>query len=240
MFDSLQPHGLQHAELPCPLLSPGVCSKSCPLSWWCHPTIPSSVVPFSSCPRSFPAPGSFPMGRLFASGDQIIGASASVLPMNIQDWFPLGLTGLISLLSKRHHQLAAGAGTSRLPFGEVVFLMSERRGVDDYFPSCLFPLFLPVSQSHMAGPPTQESRVQLGGQMDLPGPMLHPPVPPVPSSTRLPVTPILGWCSVRHSLGGAGVRKEDDPQKDKGWALLPISLDFCWCSLSEPRALANL
>ena len=78
----------------------GVYSNSCPLSQWCHPTISSSVVPFSSCPQSFPASGSFPMSRLFTSGGQSIGASASVLPMTIQDWFPLGLTGWISLLSK--------------------------------------------------------------------------------------------------------------------------------------------
>ena len=80
--------------------SPGVCSNSCPLSQWCHPTISSSVVPFSSCPQSFPASGSFPVSQTFASGGQSIGASASVLPMNSQGWFPLGLTGLISLLSK--------------------------------------------------------------------------------------------------------------------------------------------
>ena len=88
-------------RLPCPSLSPWVCSNSCPLSQWCHPTISSSFAPFS-CPQSFPAPESFPMSRLFASGCQIIGASASasVLPMNIQSWFPLGLTGLIALLSK--------------------------------------------------------------------------------------------------------------------------------------------
>ena len=81
-------------------LSPGACSNSCPLSRWCHPTISSSVAPFSSSPQSFPASGSFPMSWLFASGDQSIGASVSVLPMNIQGWFPLGLTGLISLLEK--------------------------------------------------------------------------------------------------------------------------------------------
>ena len=100
--DSLRPHGLQHARLPCPSPSPGVCSNSHPLNRWCHPTISSSVVPFSSCPQSFPASESFPVSRLFASGGQSIGASASasVLPMNIQRWFPLGLTGLISLLSK--------------------------------------------------------------------------------------------------------------------------------------------
>ena len=77
---------------------PGVCSNSCPLSWWCHPTISSSSV--SSCSQSFPATGSFPMSRFFASGNQSIGASASVLPMNIRSWFPWGLTGLVSLLSK--------------------------------------------------------------------------------------------------------------------------------------------
>ena len=86
----------------CPSLSPGVCSGSCPSSQWCHPTILSSVVPFSSCPQSFPASGSFPVSQLFTSGGQSIGASASasVLPVNIQGWFSLGLTNLISLLSK--------------------------------------------------------------------------------------------------------------------------------------------
>ena len=101
MSDSLQPHGLQNAWLTCPLLSPAVCSNSCPLSWWCHPSISSSVIPLSSCLQSFPGSGSFPMSWLFTSGGQSIGisASASVLPMNIQGWFPLGLSGLISLLS---------------------------------------------------------------------------------------------------------------------------------------------
>ena len=102
MSDSLQHHGLQHARLPCPSPSPGACSNSCPLSQWCHPTISSSVIPFSSCLQSFPVSGSFPMSWLFPSGRQSIGASASasVLPMNIQGWFLLGLTGLISLQSK--------------------------------------------------------------------------------------------------------------------------------------------
>ena len=100
--DSLRPHGLQHARLPCPSLSLGVCSNSCPLSQWCHPAISSSVSPFSSCLRSFPSSASFPMSQLFISGDQSIGASAlaSVLSMNFQDWFPLGWTGWISLQSK--------------------------------------------------------------------------------------------------------------------------------------------
>ena len=96
--DSLRPHGLQHARPPCLSPIPGTCSNSCPSSQWCHPTISSSVIPFSSCLLSFPASGSFPMSQLFASGSQSTraSASASVLPMNIQDWFPLGVTGLIS------------------------------------------------------------------------------------------------------------------------------------------------
>ena len=94
---SLRPHGMQHNGLLCPSPSPGVCSNSCPLSQWCHPTISSSVIPFSSYPQSFPVLGSFLMSQLFASGGQSIGASASVLLMNIQGLFPLGLTGLISL-----------------------------------------------------------------------------------------------------------------------------------------------
>ena len=100
--DSLRLHGLQHARLPCPSPAPGVYSNSCPLSRWCHPTISSSVVPFSLCLQSFPGSGSFQMSQFFATGGQNIrvSPSASVLPMNIQDWFPLGWTGSISLLSK--------------------------------------------------------------------------------------------------------------------------------------------
>ena len=99
---SLWPYGLRHARPPCPSPAPRVYSNSCPLSRWCHPIISSSVVPFSSCLQSFPASGSFPMSQLFASGGQNIGVSAStsVLPMNIQDRFPLGWTGWISLQSK--------------------------------------------------------------------------------------------------------------------------------------------
>ena len=100
--DSLPPHGRQHARPSCPSPTLGAHINPCPLSWWCHPTISSSVVPFSSYPQSFPASGSFPMSQLFASGGQSIGvsASASVLPINIQDWSPLGWTGWISLQSK--------------------------------------------------------------------------------------------------------------------------------------------
>ena len=99
--NSLRPHGLQHASLPCLWPIPRSCSNSCPLSQWCHPTISSSVIPFSSRLQSFPASGSFQMSQFFTSGGQRIGvsASASVLPMISQDWFPLGWTGWISLLS---------------------------------------------------------------------------------------------------------------------------------------------
>ena len=100
--DSLRPHGLQHSRPPCQSPTPRVYSNSCPLSPWCHPAISSSVVPFSSCLQSFLSSGSFHMTQFFASGGQMIGvsASASVLPMNIQDWFPLGWTGWISVQSK--------------------------------------------------------------------------------------------------------------------------------------------
>ena len=115
MSNSLQPHRLQHTRLPCSSPTPRACSNSYPLSRWCHPTISSSVVPFSSCLQSFPASGSFPVGPLFVSGGQSIGvsASASVLPMNIQDWFPLELNGWIFLQPKglsslfQHHSLKA-------------------------------------------------------------------------------------------------------------------------------------
>ena len=114
MSDSLQPHKLQNARFSCPLSSPGTCSNSCTLRQWCHPTISSSVAPFSSCPQSFSALGSFPMSQLFASGGQSIGASASasVLPMNIQGWFPLGRTDLLAVQGTlksllQHHNLKA-------------------------------------------------------------------------------------------------------------------------------------
>ena len=99
MSDSLRPHESQHARPPCPSPAPGAYSYSCPSSWWCHSTISFSIVPFSSCPQSCPASGSFPMSQLLAWGGQSIGisASASVLPMNTQDWSPLEWTGCISL-----------------------------------------------------------------------------------------------------------------------------------------------
>ena len=121
MSDSLWPHGLQHTRLPCPSLSPGVCSNSCPLSGWFHPTISSSVIPFSSSPPSFPASESFPTSQLLTSGGQSIGvsASASVLPINIQCWFHLRLTGLISFLS--FLKFICWSPNSQCVFGGVAF-----------------------------------------------------------------------------------------------------------------------
>ena len=115
MSNCLQPHGSHHTRVPCPSAKPGVCSNSCPLSWWCHPTISSFVIPFSSCLQSFIASGFFPMSKFLTSGGQSIGisASASVFPMNVQDWFPLGLIHLISFQSKglsrlfQHHSSKA-------------------------------------------------------------------------------------------------------------------------------------
>ena len=112
---SLWPHEPQHARPPYPSRTAGVYPNTCPLSWWCHPTISSSVVPFSSCLQSFPASGSFPRSHFYASGGWSIGvsASASVLPMNIQDWFPLGWTDWISLQSKGHSRVFSNTTVQR-------------------------------------------------------------------------------------------------------------------------------
>ena len=126
MSDSLWPYGLQHTRPPCPSPPPGVHSNSCALSLWCHPTISSSLVPFSSCPQSFPASGSFQMSQFFASGGQSIGVSALtlVLPMNIQDWFPLGWTGWISLLSKGFSRVFSNATVQKHQcFGTQFFIV---------------------------------------------------------------------------------------------------------------------
>ena len=116
--NSLWPRELQHARLPCSSLSPRVCSNSCLLSWWCNPTTSSSITPFSSCPQSFPVSGSFPVTRPFTSSGQSIGASASasVLPVNIQDWFLLGLTGFISLQSKGHSRVFSNTTVQKHQF----------------------------------------------------------------------------------------------------------------------------
>ena len=135
------PHRLQQARLPCPLPSPGVCTNSCPLSQWCHPAISSSVSPFSPCPQSFPAAGSFPMSQLFLSGGQSTGASASasILPMNIQSWFPSGLNVLIFLLSKRFSRVFSRTKVRKHQFFSSISLeyMLRGRKVGPYL-RCLF------------------------------------------------------------------------------------------------------
>ena len=128
MSDSLQPCGLQYSRLPCSSPTPAACSNSCPFSQWCLPTISSSVLPFSFHLQSFPASGSFPMSQFFASGGPSIGASASasasasVLPVDIQDWFPIGMTGLISLLSLYINKAFKNA-LHRNPFLPLLFLL---------------------------------------------------------------------------------------------------------------------
>ena len=124
MSDYLWPHELQHARPPCPLPTPGVHPNSCPLSQWCHPTISSSVLPFSSCPQSFLASGSFQMSQLFISGGQSIGdsAAASVFPMNILDGFSLGWTGWISLLSKGLSRVFSNITVQKHQFFKLNFL----------------------------------------------------------------------------------------------------------------------
>ena len=127
MSASLRPHGLQRTRLPYPSPFPGDCSNSCPLSRWCHPTISFSIIPFSSCLQSFPASRSFPMSQLFSSGDQSIvaSASASVFPMNIQGWFPLGLTCLNSLLSKGLSRVFSSTTVWRHQFFGTAFFMVQ-------------------------------------------------------------------------------------------------------------------
>ena len=124
--NSLWPHELQHTKPPCPSPTPGVYSNLRPSSWWCHPAISSSVVPFSSCPQSLPASGSFPMSQLFTLGGQSIGvsASASVLPKNAQDWSPLGWTGWISLQSKGLSRVFSNTTVQKHHFLVLSFLHS--------------------------------------------------------------------------------------------------------------------
>ena len=134
--DSLQPHGLQHTRPPCPSPTPWVYLSSCPLSQWCYPTISSSIIPFSSCLQSFSASGSFQMSQLFTSGGQSVGvsASASVLPMNIQDWFPLGWTGWISLQSKGLSRVFPNTTVQNINSSAFSFLYSPTlTSIHDYW-----------------------------------------------------------------------------------------------------------
>ena len=127
MSNSLQLHELQNARLPCPSPTPRACSNSCPSSWWCHPTFLPSDVPFSSCLQTFPASGSFQMSQFFTSGGQSIGApaSASILPMNIRDWFPLGWTGWISLQSKGLSRVFSNTIVQKHQFFNTAFFIVQ-------------------------------------------------------------------------------------------------------------------
>ena len=136
MSDSLWPHELQHARPPCPSPTPGIHPNPCPVSHWCHPTISSPLVPFSSCPQSFPASGSFPMNQLFTSGGQSIGVSTStsVLPMNSQDWSALGWTGWISLESKGLSRVFSNTTVQKHQFFGAQFLYSSTlTSIHDYW-----------------------------------------------------------------------------------------------------------
>ena len=135
MPDSLWCHGLQHAKPPCPSPTTRACSDSCPLSQWCHPTILSSVVPFSSHLQSFPALESCLMSQFFISGGQTIGASASasVLPVNIQDWFPLGLTGMISLQSKELSRVFSNTTVQKCQFFGAQLSLWSSSHIHDYW-----------------------------------------------------------------------------------------------------------
>ena len=133
MCDSLRPHELQHARLPCPSPTPRACSNLCPLNWWWHPTISSSVVPFSSHLQSFPASGSFPMSQFFTSGSQSIGTSVSVLQMNIQDCFPLGLTCWIPLQSEGLSRVYSNTTVQKHQFfGAQHFYSPTLTSIHDY------------------------------------------------------------------------------------------------------------
>ena len=133
--NSLWPHGLQHNRPPRPSPTPGAYSNSCPKSWQCHPTISSSVVPFSSCLQSFSESGSYAVSQFYTSGGQSVGVSAlaSVLPMNIQDWFPLGLTGWISFQSKGLSRVFSNTTVQKHHFFSAVFFIVTLTSVHDYW-----------------------------------------------------------------------------------------------------------
>ena len=175
MSNSLQPQGLQHARLPCPLLHPRVCSNSCLLSRWCHPIISSSVVPFSSCLQYFQASGSFLMSQFFTSDSQRIGASASasVLPMNIQGWFPSGLTSLISLLSKWFSRVFSSTTVRKHQFfGAQLFFGPTLTSIQAYWMALLNVSSRRNAKSRTTGP----SQATRGRQVPPPTqwPLPHP------------------------------------------------------------------
>ena len=152
MSDSLRPHGPQHRRLPCPPPAPGACSNSRPLSQWWHPTTSSSVIPFSSCLQSFPESGSFPMSQFFASGGQSIRASAaaSVLPMSIQDWFPLGWTDLISLQSRGLSRVFSNTTVQKHQFFGAQLYSPTLTSIHDYLENHSFDYMDLCQQSNVS------------------------------------------------------------------------------------------
>ena len=156
MSNSLWPHETQHARPPCPSPIPGVHSNSCPSSWWCHPAISSSVIPFSSCHQSLPASGSFKMSQLFAWGGQSIGvsASASFLPMNSQDWSPLGWTGWISLKSKGLSRVFSNTAVQKHQFFDTQ-LSSQSNSHIHTWPLFFLEAYLPRSVATLLSIPAQ-------------------------------------------------------------------------------------
>ena len=147
MSDSLRPHGLQHARTPCPSPTPRVYSNSCPLSRWCHPTVSSSVIPFSSRLQSFPASGSFPMSQFFISGSQSVevSASASILAMTILDWFPLGLTHLITLQTKGLSRVFSNTTVQKHQFFDSFLYTPTLISIHDYWKIHRFDLLAVMS-----------------------------------------------------------------------------------------------
>ena len=157
MSDCLQPRGWQHVRLLCPSLSPRVCSNSDTLNRWCHPTISSPATRFSSCHQSFPASGSFPVSQLFESSGQSVLASASVLPMNIQSWLPLELTGLISLLSKGLRVFSSTTIWKHQFFTRQWIINKEFRKENTYFHSSLPPTRTYASKGSSDAGTTQQA-----------------------------------------------------------------------------------
>ena len=191
-FSSVQQsHGLQHARLPCPSSTPGACSNSCPSNWWCHPAISSSVVPFSSCPQSCPASGSFPVSHFFISGGQRIGVSAlaSVFPKNTQDWSPLAWTGWISLQSKglsrvfnttvQKHQFFSASHS--VQFSSVQLLSCVQLFATPWVAAHQASLSIPNSQSSLRF--TSIESMMPSSHLILGRPLLL--LPPIPPSIRV-------------------------------------------------------
>ena len=181
MSYSLRPYEHQRASFHYPSLSPRICSNSCPPSQWCHSTISSPVSPFSSCPQFFPASGSFPMSWLFTSGSQSIGASASVLPMNIQGWYPLGLIGLISMQSKGLSSLLQ-YHSSKAP----IMILLQFGSVTQLCPTLCDPMnrSMPGLPVHHQLPEFTQTHVHRVGDAIQPSHPLSSPSPPAPNPSQ--------------------------------------------------------